>query len=115
MRSWGKAGSYIIPRLGIDFSYLEYLLYQADEDQSSIVKLKYTGSREGDFAEANLQGNIHNWKDIKDDYVWHHLDDYDHLTNEGTMQLVSKFGHRTTHFGCASQWRQAWGRPYSFR
>ncbi|MGO4797007.1 HNH endonuclease [Serratia quinivorans] len=27
-------------------------------------------------------------------YVWHHLDDYNHETNIGTMQLVKQKAHQ---------------------
>ncbi|UPQ78119.1 HNH endonuclease [Flavobacterium azooxidireducens] len=40
-------------------------------------------------------------KDIKGKYTWHHLDDYDPITNTCTMQLVEMNIHRacSSHIG----------------
>ena len=65
--------------------------------QRNIVKIKMTGKRRYDDKIAyELSGIIKN-----KNYTWHHLDDYDPITNTCTMQLVSKDIHIATipHFG----------------
>ena len=66
--------------------------------------IKMQGSRGGDFKEANRLSNFNGKKgeptqyahlDTHADTVWHHVD-YNPVTNEAKMQLVSRADHRAT-------------------
>ncbi|WP_289367382.1 HNH endonuclease [Pantoea stewartii] len=79
-----------------------------------------TGSRYGDFKAANELANYKNsvgnitGKSHPDGYIWHHLNDYDPITNTSTMQLVETSAHETTfpHSGSVSQYEQYHGVKY---
>jgi hypothetical protein len=49
-------------------------------------------------------------------YTWHHLDDFDPISGECTMQLVEKDAHTQiigmTHSGSVSQYRTYNGNGY---
>ncbi|WP_339733988.1 HNH endonuclease [uncultured Gimesia sp.] len=104
-------------RGGVDFSNSPDL-YPVQSGQRNIVKIQYTGSRRHDFAMANeAAGFGTSQKPPKlngTDFTWHHLDDYDPLTNTGTMQLVKRTTHEATypHPGGVSQFKAASGIEY---
>ena len=101
---------------GVDFSGSD-ALYPHGE---SIVKIKMTGSRYGDFKAANdiagyanASGNI-TGKSHPENYTWHHLNDYDPVTNTSTMQLVKTSAHEASfpHSGSVSQFEKHHGVKY---
>ncbi len=101
---------------GVDFSGSD-ALYPHGE---SIVKIKMTGSRYGDFKAANDitgyvndSGNI-TGKSHPENYTWHHLNDYEPMTNTSTMQLVETSAHEVSfpHSGSVSQFEKHHGIKY---
>ncbi|WP_324698681.1 HNH endonuclease [Geobacillus sp. FSL W8-0032] len=96
-----------------DFAGTEYL-YPVEEGQLNIVKIKMTGSRSGDFLEANKAAGFAGTgrKSPHPDYTWHHLDDFDPETGTTTMQLVRRDVHQATfpHYGSASQYDEYYGK-----
>ena len=100
-------------RNGVDFADTPYL-YPVGPGQKSIVKIEYTGSRRQDFAAANSAGGFGTTQTAPLGYTWHHLDDYDPVTNTGTMQLVRRKAHEATypHNGGVKQYKDATGKDY---
>jgi hypothetical protein len=98
---------------GVDFAGSSHL-YPAGEGQKNIVTIEYTGSRRKDFGAANEASGLGTTQKPPADYTWHHLDDYDPVTNCGTMQCVSREAHEATypHNGGVSQYEQATGKKY---
>lgn len=98
---------------GVDFSDSEHL-YPVDGCQKNIVKIEYTGSRRQDYAAANKAACISSTQRPPDNYTWHHLDDYDPITNTGTMQLIERSAHEAAypHNGGVRQYEQATGVKY---
>ncbi|MFW7377172.1 RHS repeat-associated core domain-containing protein, partial [Vagococcus fluvialis] len=101
---------------GVDFSGTD-ALYQGG---TNTVKIKMTGGRYGDFKAANelagykgASGNA-TGKAHPDGYTWHHLKDYDPVTNESTVQLVKTEAHEATfpHAGSVSQFEKHHGVEY---
>jgi RHS repeat-associated protein len=85
---------------------------------SSTVKIKYTGDYQQDFQAASQAGFGQNSTPSLngDQYVWHHVDDYDPVSNEGSMQLVNQDAHLgIPHTGGVSQYQAATGNQYTFR
>jgi hypothetical protein len=80
-----------------DFEGTKYL-YPAKGKEKNIIKIKLTGNDYYDFKLANDLAGLSK-KPLG--YTWHHLDDYDPITNTCTMQLVKIKYHRKTnpHFG----------------
>ncbi len=99
---------------GVDFTGSS-ALYPVSNGQQNIVKIKMTGSRYGDFKNANAQAGFYSGsgnytgKSHPKGYTWHHLNDYDPSTNETTMQLVETGAHEATfpHEGSVRQFEQA--------
>ncbi|MCB9235676.1 MAG: HNH endonuclease [Bacteroidia bacterium] len=93
--------------LCVDFSKTPKYLYGNKVNSKSVVKIKLKGSRELD--------NLTAWKKtgfseeqiklIREDYTWHHLDDFNPVTGQGTLQLVEKEIHRqcSPHIGSVKQ------------
>lgn len=110
--------------LAPDFSKMSNsssILFPTTGNQKNIVRIKMTGKRsgkDGDFDKANEEAKIQSlvpsgkWK--PDDYTWHHLDDFNPITEECTMQLVKTSEHIKTfpHTGSAKQWSNFKGEPY---
>ena len=83
---------------------------------SAVVRIKYTGDYNQDFQAASQAGFGQN--STPSGYTWHHVDDYDPETGEGTMQLVNTDAHQgIPHIGGVSQYRQATGdmSAYTFK
>lgn len=82
--------------------------------QKNIVTIEYTGTRPRDFGAANLEAGISTTQQAPKGYTWHHLDDYDPVTNTGTMQLIKREVHEATypHIGGVAQYEAATGVPY---
>jgi hypothetical protein len=80
--------------------------------KSPVVRIKMSGKRksaDGDFARANKEAGL-TGTEAPDDYVWHHLDDFDPITGECTMQLVLESVHTRikgmAHSGSVAQWKK---------
>jgi hypothetical protein len=96
-------------RGGVDFSKSTYL-YRAP-GVNPIVRIQYSGNHNQDIRLANAKAHL---TSKPKDYVWHHLDDYDKDTNEGTMQLVWQPAHQAyAHYGGTAQYKAATGRAYT--
>ncbi|HLN94945.1 MAG TPA: HNH endonuclease [Flavobacterium sp.] len=82
--------------LSVDFEGSPYL-YPVKGTERNIVKIKLTGSRRLDNKLAQELSGVKKNKA----YIWHHLDDYDPITNTCTMQLVEVGIHEKTfpHYG----------------
>ena len=78
--------------------------------ESSIQPIQLTGSYAADEAAANAAAGL---TDTPNGYVWHHLD-YDPVTGEGTLQLVSQEAHGSTipRAGGVSQYENSTGQEY---
>lgn len=63
---------------------------------------------------AELEVVVSPGKYKPDGYTWHHLDDFDPMTGEATMQLVKTTEHTKTipHTGSAKQWANYHGITY---
>lgn len=100
---------------GPDFSGTEYL-FKTNIGEKNIVPIKMTGSRGKDFTQAFDNANIPKSmrKSIKENFTWHHVDDFNPLTGESTMQLVRKDAHVATypHVGSVSQYEKFYGVNY---
>ncbi|MBV2187879.1 HNH endonuclease [Providencia rettgeri] len=99
---------------GLDYSKSKALYHNPDRLKPDgtpvepIVKIKYTGNYPDDFEAANMAGFGQKSTPMLDGerYLWHHLDDYDPITNEGTMQLVVSDSHNgIQHNGGVSQFK----------
>ena len=84
------------------------------EGVNPIQRIEYTGNYHQDFEKANMAAL--GQKSTPKGYVWHHLDDYDAVTNTGTMQLVQQAAHRgIPHVGGVSQYQEITGIKYIFK
>lgn len=110
------------PNGSVDFSDSDYILRGAAGEPIQ-VKIKATGSRAKDYAAAEqilkAQGveiDFAAMRTGKDKtHVWHHLDDYNALTNETTLQFVDIKAHEAinNHAGSAKQYQIANGYGYT--
>lgn len=107
---------------GVDFSDSDYILRTEAGDPIEI-KIKSTGNRAEDYklAEKILKEEYGIDIDFKSmrtgqdkTHVWHHMDDYDVMTNETTMQFVEIDAHKAieNHSGSAKQYHTAHGQGY---
>jgi RHS repeat-associated protein len=96
---------------GIDFSKSKYL-YRPKPGEKAIVTIKYTGSYSGDRAAANAAAGFKSG--APKGYTWHHLDDWNAATNEGTLQLVETEAHGVNqpHIGGVAYYEHHWGVDY---
>ena len=94
-------------RGGIDFS--KSIAFEGQ------VQIQYTGSRMLDYQAANQAAGLGDSMRAPAGFVWHHLDDYNALTNPGTMQLVEQDVHMANapHLGGVAQWMEFFGGPYA--
>ncbi|WP_430613038.1 HNH endonuclease [Flavobacterium sp. JP2137] len=90
--------------LSVDFEGTAYLS-PVTANQKNIVKIKMTGSRRMDNKLAN---KLAGFDKQPENYTWHHLDDYDPMTNTCTMQLVHSDIHTKCypHYGAVEIVRQ---------
>jgi A nuclease of the HNH/ENDO VII superfamily with conserved WHH len=98
---------------GVSFGNSTHL-YPAGPGESHTVRIRYTGSRRQDFGAANRAAGLGETQRPPTGYTWHHLDDYDPISNTGTMQLVTTDAHEATypHNGGVKQYQDATGRKY---
>ncbi|WP_262151762.1 HNH endonuclease [Chryseobacterium foetidum] len=89
-------------------------LYPVKPGQKNTLPIQYSGDYKTDFEAASLAAL--GQKSTPKGYVWHHLDDYDPVTNTGTMQLVKQQAHNgISHVGGCSQYKAATGNSYTFK
>jgi hypothetical protein len=80
-------------------------LYPGPEPNTVVIP--YSGSRNTDFARANAAAGL---PSTPQDYTWHHVEDWDPLTNLGTMQLVESAVHDSTrHSGGVAKYKAVRG------
>ena len=108
----GYSGVRVTENGGLDYSNSNALY--SKEGINPIIKIEYSGDYLTDFESASRQAL--GQKSTPKGYVWHHLDDYDPVTNTGTMQLVETPAHRDIlHSGGVSQYKAATGNSYIFK
>ena len=95
---------------GIAFANSKYM-HQID-GKDTIARVKATGNRAKDFAEAN---KLFGFADTPEGYVWHHVDDYNVETGELTLELVKVEAHKAIipHAGGCAQYDAVWGPTYN--
>ncbi|WP_407929078.1 RHS repeat-associated core domain-containing protein [Intestinirhabdus alba] len=97
---------------GLDYSGSN-ALYNKRPGVKPVVIIEYSGDYDIDFQRANAKAGLDQISTPRG-YVWHHLDDYDPVTNKGTMQLIEKEAHRGINYnGGVSQYKAATGRVYT--
>ena len=103
------------PNRAPDFAGTKHLLPTQGAERN-VVKIKLQGRRSRDFTQAYKEAGITGRRraSIDKKYTWHHMDDFDPVTGESSMQLVRKDVHRksTPHKGSADQFAKHFGVPY---
>ena len=86
--------------ISADFANTPYL-YKTKGNEKNIVKIKLTGNRANDNKLAFELSVINPTDKILNDYVWHHINDFDTTTGTCVMQLVERQVHRFSkpHYG----------------
>lgn len=86
-------------------------LYPAAQGQRSVLKIRLTGSRRGDFALANKEAGL---TDTPPGYAWHHVDDFDPQSGEASLELIKQGAHLATlpHAGSVAQYEKHHGVKY---
>jgi hypothetical protein len=86
-----------------DFENAPYL-YKTNGDQRNIVKIKLTGNRALDEKLAYELAGIKKTDFIHENYVWHHMNDFDPVNGTCIMQLVEDAVHTFSkpHYGATS-------------
>jgi hypothetical protein len=92
-------------------------LYPETVNQKNSVRIKLTGKRKntgGDFHKANQEAGFPG-TEAPSGYTWHHLDDFDPVTGEGTFQLVKTSEHVKTfpHTGSVKQYENYHNTTYA--
>ena len=103
-------------KLAPDFAGTQYF---HPLNQGKVIKIKMSGKRNGstgDFALADAEMRKIDPNFVKPSgYTWHHLDDFNPVTGECTMQLVESAAHQGTgvvgmaHSGSVAQWKAYYG------
>jgi hypothetical protein len=108
--SKGFPGIRLTEEGGPSFAGTDYL-YPAQDGELNTVKIKLTGGRTGDYDAANA---LAGFEDTPEDYVWHHVDDFDPATGDATLELVQRDAHVATysHNGGVSQYEAALNTVY---
>lgn len=74
------------------------------------VNIAYTGSRTNDYAAANTAAGL---AATPPGFTWHHVENYNNGTMQGTMELVpSALHNHLFHYGGVQQYVNARGGPY---
>ncbi|OXX49131.1 hypothetical protein B9J93_03215 [Vibrio sp. V17_P4S1T151] len=108
----GFTGVEVTNNGGLDYSASNALYTR--NGVNPIQKIEYTGNYHEDFEQASMVAL--GQKSTPRGYVWHHLDDYDSVTNTGSMQLVKQSAHRgIPHVGGVSQYKAHTGNSYIFK
>ncbi|RBW59436.1 hypothetical protein DS884_06770 [Tenacibaculum sp. E3R01] len=107
------------PPLSVDFKYTPQFFYGKKKGKPGTVKIKLTGNDEIDFKMAYKNSGISEKEidNIDSLYTWHHLDDFDPLTGECSMQLVLMQVHKAScpHIGGAGLYKAFMGIGYPSR
>lgn len=108
--SKGYSGVGTTAKGGPTFVATEHL-YPAAQGQRSIVKIKLTGSRRADSDLANEEGKF---TVTPHGYMWHHVDDFEPLTGEASLELLKKGAHWATipHAGSVAYYEKHHGIKY---
>ena len=82
------------PNRAPDFAGTKHLLPTQGAERN-VVKIKLQGTRTRDFTQAYKAAGISGKRRaaVKAEYTWHHLDDFDPVTGESSMQLVKTEAH----------------------
>lgn len=117
----GLKGLKETPNHGVNFEDSDHIL-RLEDGEPVQIKIKATGDRVKDYeaAEAALkkQGIDIDFKKMRTgkdkSHVWHHLDDYDAMTGETTLQFIEVKAHKAikTHSGSAKQYHVVHGQGY---
>ncbi|WP_424407501.1 RHS repeat-associated core domain-containing protein [Pasteurella sp. PK-2025] len=115
LKEKGYTGVRKTPNGGLDYSKSNALYTnQKRSDVNPIQRIEYTGNYHKDFELANMAAL--GQKSTPKGYTWHHLDDYDPVTNSGTIQLVKTEAHTgIPHRGGVAQYKEATGNSYVFK
>lgn len=86
-----------------DYRDTEYL-FQVSGTEKNIVKIRLTGDRETDKLLCWELSGINPTQEIKDRFVWHHMNDFDPINGTCEMQLVLDLVHTASkpHYGATS-------------
>ena len=95
---------------GVSFQGSEYMYYHNGQEARRVIQA--TGNRNNDFKMANQAMGL---SETPDDYVWHHLDDYNVEKNTITMELVMDEAHNASkpHSGGCVQYDSVNGPTYN--
>ena len=97
---------------GLDYSDSN-ALYNKKPGVNPKVTIEYNGDYDLDYRAANAKAGLDQVSTPRG-YVWHHLDDYNSVTNKGSMQLVKQDAHLgVIHKGGVSQYKTATGKTYT--
>lgn len=114
-----KFSEHNTPPLSVDFKHTPQFLYGKKNGKPGVVKIKLTGNDLIDFKMAFKKAGISDdlAKNLKEDYVWHHLDDFDPVTGECSMQLVNRKVHEFScpHIGGGGLYKAFMGIGYPNR
>lgn len=97
----------------VNFEYKSEIKHGLDPGGSYYhqVKIKYTGSRSGDFALGDQ--DLHKKGTYRPpNTVWHHYHDYDAAQNTGTMYLMTTLEHSMGHHGGVWMYEKAHNVKY---
>lgn len=96
---------------GVSFEETDKV-YIKEDGTKCIVKIQATGKRSTDFDAANKAMGL---DETPDEYVWHHLDDYDVKEGTVTLELVEDEAHNASkpHSGGCAQYDAVNGASYN--
>lgn len=93
--------------LSVDFSKTPKYLFGGRKSSKSIVKIKLKGNRglDNKVAWKKAGFNEKQIEELDEIYTWHHMDDFDPVKGEATLQLVERSIHKkcTPHIGSVKQ------------
>lgn len=96
---------------GVSFAETDRI-YKTEDGTKCITKITATGDRQKDFDAANAAMGL---KETPENYVWHHLDDYNVEDGTITLELVDDEAHNASkpHSGGCAQYDAANGASYN--
>lgn len=94
---------------GVSYRGSEYI--KVIDGEEIYIKIEMSGKRSTDFENAN---KAFGFTKTPENYVWHHVDDYDVSTNTCTLELVLKKAHIDSkpHSGGCAQYDEIFGGKY---
>lgn len=89
--------------ISADYANTQYL-FKTSGNEINIVKIKLTGSRRLDDKLAYELAGIKPTDEILENFVWHHMNDFDPVHGTCVMQLVEDSVHTFSkpHYGATS-------------